>query len=139
MSEFSYNFAMNQQKIIWGALVFSSFIYVGIAYSLAPDPARPFSESAMQSMALAGYGIAFAAFLAAMVIPSLLISAPPRLKMIVAMAMFESCVIMGLIAAMVLKDWRLIIPTWIASLVGFMREYPRGEVSAPARRATDLG
>jgi hypothetical protein len=52
--------------------------------------------------------------------------------MIVAMAMFESCVIMGLIAAMLLKDWRLIIPTWIASLVGFMREFPRGEVSAPA-------
>ena len=123
---------MNQQKIIWGALFFSSFIYVGIAYSLSPDPARPFSESVMQTMALTAFGVAFAAFIAAMVIPSLLVSAPQRLKMIVAMAMFESCVIMGLIAAMLLKDWRLIIPTWIASLVGFMREYPRDEVSAPA-------
>lgn len=123
---------MNQQKIIWGALVFSTFIYVGIAYSLAPDPELPFSDSVTQTVALAVYGLAFAAFIAAMVVPSLLVSAPPRLKMIVAMAMFESCVIMGLIAAMLLKDWRLIVPTWIASLIGFMREFPRDEVSAPA-------
>lgn len=123
---------MNQQKIIWGALVFSTFIYAGIAYSLAPDPALPFSESVAQTTALAVYGAAFAAFIAAMVIPSLLVSAPPRVKMIVAMAMFESCVILGLVAVMLLKDWRLIVPTWIASLIGFMREFPRDEVSAPA-------
>jgi hypothetical protein len=122
---------MNQQKIIWLALVFSSFIYVGIAYSLAPDPELPFSESVGQSMALTVYGVAFAAFIVALVVPSLLVTSPPRLKMIVTMAMFESCVMMGLIAAMLLKDWRLIVPTWIASLVGFMREYPSGEVSAP--------
>jgi hypothetical protein len=123
---------MNQQKIIWLALVFSSFIYVGIAYALAPNPELPFAESVARSMALTAYGVAFTAFILAMVIPSLLVSAPPRLRMIVAMAMFESCVIMGLIAAMLLKDWRLIVPAWIASLVGFMREFPRDEVSAPA-------
>lgn len=123
---------MNQQKIIWGALLLSSFVYVFIAYSLAPDPKLTFVESVTQTLALAVFGVAFAAFIAAMVIPSLLVSAPPRMKMIVAMAMFESCVIMGLVAAILLKDWRLIVPTWIASLVGFMREFPRDEVSAPA-------
>jgi hypothetical protein len=123
---------MNQQKIIWGALVFSTFVYVFMAYMLAPDPALPFSESVTQTTALAVYGAAFVAFIVAMVVPSMLVSAPPRVKMLVAMAMFESCVIMGLIATILLKDWRLIIPTWIASLVGFMREFPRDEVSAPA-------
>lgn len=123
---------MNQQKIIWGALFFSTFIYVGIAYSLAPDPELTFSESVGQSMALAAYGVAFAAFIMAMVIPSLLVSTPQRVRMIVAMAMFESCAIAGLVAAMLLKDWRLIVPAWIASLVGFMREFPRDEVRAPA-------
>lgn len=123
---------MNQQKIIWGALVLSSLIYVAIAYSFAPEPERTFTESVTQTMVLTVYGIAFAAFIAAMVIPALLVSAPPRLKMILAMAMFESCVLMGFIAALLQKDWRLIVPTWIASLVGFMREYPRDEVSAPA-------
>lgn len=123
---------MNQQKIIWGVLVLSSLIYVIIAYSLAPEPELTFTESVTQTMALAVYGVAFAAFIAAMVIPALLVSSPPRLKMLIAMAMFESCVIMGLIAAVLLKDWRLIVPTWIASLVGFMREFPRDEVSAPA-------
>jgi uncharacterized membrane protein YGL010W len=122
---------MNQQKIIWGALVFSSFFYVFIAYTLAPDPALTFTESVTQTTALAVFGVAFATFIMAMAIPNLLVSAP-RLKLLVAMAMFESCVIMGLVAAILLKDWRLIVPTWIASLVGFMREFPRDEVRAPA-------
>ncbi|MFL6245099.1 MAG: hypothetical protein ACJ74H_03670 [Thermoanaerobaculia bacterium] len=123
---------MNQQKIIWGALVFSSFIYVLLAYMMAPNPERSFSESASATMTLALYGAAFACFLVAMVIPAMLVSTPPRVKMLVAMAMFEACVIMGLIAATVLKDWRLIVPAWIASLIGFMREFPSSEVSAPA-------
>ena len=122
---------MNQQKIIWGALVFSTVIYVGIAYTLAPNPELPFSVAVTQTMVLVLYGAAFATFIAALVVPSLLVSAPPRQKMIVGMAMFEACSIMGLLAAMMLNDWRLIIPTWIASMVGFMREFPSGEVSAP--------
>ena len=123
---------MRQQKIIWVALVFSTFIYVGLAYTLAPEPELPFSDSVTQTMALALYGAAFATFIAALVVPSLLVSAPPQKRLVVAMAMFEACTLMGLVAAMMLKDWRLIVPTWIASLVGFMREYPTDEVSAPA-------
>jgi MFS family permease len=123
---------MRQQKIIWGALFFSTVIYVGIAYSFAPDPALPFSESVAQSTALALYGAAFAAFLAAMVVPSLLVNLAPEKRMVVALSMFEACSIMGLLAAFLLKDWRLIVPAWIASLIGFMREFPRDEVSAPA-------
>ena len=123
---------MNQPKILWGALFFSTVIYVVIAYSLAPNPELPLSDAVMQSTARMLYGVAFAVFIAAMVVPSMLVSAPPRTKMVVALSMFEACSIMGLLAAMLLSDWRLIVPAWIASVVGFMREFPRDEVSAPA-------
>lgn len=122
---------MNQQKIVWMALVMSSIIYVGIAYSLAPNPVLTFPESVAQSTALMVYGIAFVVFIMAMVVPSMLVSAPPRTRMLIAMAMFEACAIFGLIGAVLLKDWRIIVPAWIASMVGFLREYPRDEVSAP--------
>lgn len=123
---------MRQQKIIWGALVFSTFIYVGIAYFLAPDPVLPFSESVMKLEALMFYGVAFVTFIVALVFPGQLVNLPQQKRMIVAMATFEASTIMGLVAAIMLKDWRLIVPAWIASLVGFMREYPSDEVSAPA-------
>lgn len=123
---------MNQQKIIWGAIVFSSFIYVLLAYMTAPDPRQAFSDSVAATMTLALYGAAFACFLIAMVIPSLFVQSPQRMKMIVALAMFEACAIMGLGAAIIQHDWRLVLPAWVASLVGFMREFPRDEVSAPA-------
>lgn len=121
---------MSQQKILWSAIAFSTFIYVVIAYSLAPVPARPFGESVREVVTLALYGAAFAMFVAAMVIPPL-IAQPPRVKMIVSLALFEACALLGLVAAILQHDWRLIFPPWIASLIGFVRQWPGGDVSAP--------
>lgn len=123
---------MRQQKIIWGALVFSTFIYVGVAYALAPDPALPFSESVMKLEALMFYGVALVTFIAALAVPGMMLNLPPQKRLVMTMATFEACTIMGLVVAILLKDWRLIVPTWIASLIGFMREYPSSEASAPA-------
>lgn len=112
-------------------LVMSSIIYVGIAYSIAPDPVLTFPESVSRSMALVLYAVAFMAFIMALVVPSMIVAAPPRKRMILAMAMFEGCAVVGLIGAVMLQDWRIIVPAWIAAMVGFLREYPRDEVSAP--------
>ena len=122
---------MNLQKIIWGALVFSTFMYVLVAYMIAPDPALPFSESVSTTLTLCLYGAAFVFFMTALVVPGMLAQSPQLVKMIVTLAMFEACAVMGLGAAIIQHDWRLIIPPWIASLVGFMREFPRDEVSTP--------
>ena len=122
---------MSQQRIIWGAIVFSTVIYLFVAYSLAPVPVRPFQESVRTPITLAMYAAALAGFIAALVVPSML-QQPQRVKMIAALALFESCAVFGLMAAILHKDWRLYIPAWIAALIGFLREWPREDVSSPA-------
>lgn len=118
-------------KIIWFAIAMSTVIYLVIAYTMAPVPPRPFAESVRTTLTLVLYGAAFAAFIAALVIPSLLTRSPARQKMIVALAIFEACAIFGLLAAFMQHDWRLYVPPWIAALIGFVREFPRDEVSSP--------
>ena len=122
---------MNQQKIIWFAIVFSTVMYFGVAYMLAPAPALPFEQSVRTVFTMAMYASAFAVFLAALVIPGLMRPLPRQTKLVLAMALFEACATMGLMAALLQKDWRLFIPPWIAALIGFIREFPRDEVSSP--------
>jgi hypothetical protein len=122
---------MNQQKIIWFAIVFSTVMYFVVAYMLVPVPAQPFEQSVRSVLTLAMYVPAFVVFLAALVVPGMNQALPPRTKMIVAIAMFEACAIMGLMAAILQKDWRLYIPTWIAAVIGFIREFPRDEITSP--------
>jgi F0F1-type ATP synthase membrane subunit c/vacuolar-type H+-ATPase subunit K len=122
---------MNQQRIIWLAIVFSTFVYVFLAYTFGPNPSATFTEAVSDTMTLAMYAAAFATFMAALVMPGMLVQSPPRLKMIIALALFEACTIFGLVAAVLHHDWRLIVPPWIASLVGFMREWPSSEVQSP--------
>lgn len=127
----AYNFRMSQQRIIWGAIVFSTVIYLFVVYSLAPVPARPFQESVRTTITLAMYAAGFASFIAALVVPGLL-RQPQRVKFITAMALFESCAICGLMAAFLHKDWRLYVPAWIVALIGFLREWPSEEINSPA-------
>ena len=122
---------MRQQRIIWFAIFSSTVIYLVMAYWMAPVPPRPFEQSVRNMVTLVMYGMAVAVFIAAMVVPSHKQS-PPSQKMIMALAMFESCAIFGLLAAFMQHDWRLYVPTWIVALIGFMREFPSNEVSSPA-------
>ena len=122
---------MSQQRIIWFAIVFSTVIYAVIAYVMAPVPPRPFQESLRSAITLLMYAAAFIDFIAALLMPGRLPQNPPHKKMILAMAMFESCAILGLLAAFLQQDWRLYVPAWIAALIGFVREFPRDEVTSP--------
>lgn len=105
----------------------STVIYMVIAYTLAPQPQRSFEESARNSVAL--YLLALAMFVAALVVPKRLVSSPPRLKMIVALSLFEACAIFGLVAAFLQQDWRLYVPAWIVALIGFVSVFPREETT----------
>ena len=122
---------MTQQRIIWFALVVSTVMYAVIAYTLAPVPPRPFEESVRSTFTLAMYAAAFIEFIAALLLPGRLPQLDSRQKMIVSMAMFESCAVFGLVAAFVQHDWRVYVPAWIAALIGFVREYPRDEITSP--------
>ena len=47
---------MNQRKIIWFAIAFSTVIYAFVAYLVA-QPQRPFEESARQTLTIICYAI----------------------------------------------------------------------------------
>jgi F0F1-type ATP synthase membrane subunit c/vacuolar-type H+-ATPase subunit K len=122
---------MNQQRILWGALVCSTVIYVGVAYFIAPVAQRPFEESLRNPITLAMYGAAIATFIAGLMMPSLMAAnAAARQKMILSMALFEACSVFGLVTAFIQHDWRLILAPWVASLIGFVRQWPSGDVNA---------
>jgi CDP-diglyceride synthetase len=127
----AYNFRMPNPKIFWFAMAFSTVIYAVVLYTVAPVPPRPFQESLRSTFTLVLYGVAFITFIAALLMPGRLPVNPPHKKMIVAMAMFEACAIHGLMAAFMQQDWRLYVLTWIAALIGFVREFPRDEVTSP--------
>jgi hypothetical protein len=127
---------MRQDKVLWFALVFSTVIYAAMVFVLYPNPAGSFEDAARQQTTLILYGLAFASFVAGLVAPTVM-RGPARVKMIVAMAVFESCAIYGLLAAMLARDYRLFVPAWIVALLGMWRMYPSGEISeTPEGRAT---
>lgn len=117
---------MTTDKILWGAMVVSTFIYAAMIYMIAPNPERSFEASARQQMTLVVYCMALAAFAASNFVPKLM-RGPARLKMIVGAALAESCAIFGLVGAFVAHDWRIFVPTWILSLIGMWRVYPGDE------------
>ena len=121
---------MKQDKLIWFALVFSTLIYAAIIYTLYPNPQGSFDDAVKQPKTLICYGLALMEFILALVIPSLQANRPARLRMVVALALFESCAIFGLIAAFLTQDWRVFVPAWIISLIGMWRVYPSNDVAA---------
>jgi len=123
---------MKVEKVIWFAIVFSTFLYAAIVYTIAPNPEGTFGEAVKRNqLTLILYLVAFAEFVAASVVPSLMRSIPERTKLIVALAMYEACAIFGLVAAMFDRDWRLYIPTWVLALIGMLRVYPKQDVRMP--------
>ena len=117
---------MNPQKVLWFAMFASSLVYVAVAYTLAPAPEHSFEESLRGGVTLILYAIAFMMFVAGLIVPNLM-QAPARLKMIVALALFEACSIFGLVAAILQHDWRLVLPAWMLALAGFVRAFPKDE------------
>ena len=114
---------MKMDKVLWAAMVFSTVVYAGIAYMILRERAMSFEDALKLPYTLVFYGFALAAFIAGFVLPGLM-HAPARVKMIIALAIFESCAIFGLMAAFLGRDWRLFIPAWIVSLIGMIRAYP---------------
>jgi hypothetical protein len=123
---------MESKKIIWLAIVMSTFIYALMLYLLAQDWPAPgaFDEAVRKQLVLPLYIAAMVAFLAAFVLPRAF--RDPKPAWIASLALFESCAIFGLLAAFVNQDWRLFVPGWALSLLGFFIRFPFE--SSPADR-----
>jgi hypothetical protein len=116
-----------QARIIWFGLFVSTFIYAGLDYMImAPRTTKMFDESLRNQYTIVLYAMAAIVFVVAMVL-SRNESRPPMLRMILSMALYESCAIFGLVAAFLVSDWRLYVPAWVLCLIGFARMFPARE------------
>lgn len=120
---------MRHDKVIWFAIVFSTFIYAGIIYTISPrQPEGSFEDALKNPMTLILYVLAFGTFVAALVVPGTFMQhRPARLRMVVSLALFEACAVYGLMAAFMTRDWRVFVPTWIVGLIGMWRVFPSSE------------
>lgn len=108
------------QRIIWFALLLSTVIYAVIAYLFGGEPHRPFDRTAV----VAVYVAAIVDFAIATFFP-LASTQPPQTQLIVRLALYEACAVMGLMIAFVFHDFRLYVGLWALALIGFASRFPR--------------
>ncbi len=121
---------MQLERVIWFAIASSTLIYASIAILFGNPPRNPsFDQAVRTQVTLLLYGIAALEFVAATMITMLMRDRPPRVRMIIGLAMYEGCAIFGLVAAFLGHDWRLYIAPWGLAVIGFIRVFPAGEGS----------
>jgi len=107
---------MMQQRLLWFAIVFSTFLYGVLAYATSRNfRLQPIELMLRRPFAIAAYLIALALFFLAWRMSQ---------RFIAQLAFLDTAAIMGLLAAMILRDWRLYLPAWGLALIGFVRLYP---------------
>jgi F0F1-type ATP synthase membrane subunit c/vacuolar-type H+-ATPase subunit K len=118
-----------QNRILWFAIACSTVLYAVVAYSISPAPNRTYEAAVKNPLVLVMYLAALSAFAAGNIVPAILKGAPARTRMILALAIFESCAIFGLVASLLLQDWRLYLGPWALAAIGFLRVWPSEEIS----------
>ena len=106
-------------QIIYFAILMSTLIYAIVAWATtkAVTPAHSLTDELQLPATIALYSIAAGSFLAAMIIRA-------RRLLIARWAMLEAACVCGLIAALLLGDWRLYVAPWVLALAGFVTLYP---------------
>jgi len=117
---------MAQQRVVWFAIVMSTVIYMVLAYMLAPETRGAFEESAANWPVPIFYGAALVVFLFAWFAGRALVRGrDAKTQMVVLLAIFEACAVMGFVGAFIARDWRIYLAPWLLALIGFVREMPR--------------
>lgn len=116
---------MHRQRLtIWGAIVFSTVIYLVLLLMVLRTGSGSLDPATLKTFTNVLYVLAGLSFIAAWFMG-------PRLtgqgRLIVAMAIFESCAIYGVVLAFLAHDWRLYLFPWALAIIGFIREFPRDE------------
>lgn len=115
-------------RMIWFSNLMATVIYVVMAFMMAQrNASRPFEDALHSQFVMIIYGIALVIFLFAFFYPPFLPQQPPRVRMLVSLALFEACTILGLVLAFMNQDWRLILTPLALTLIGFFRAFPTGE------------
>jgi hypothetical protein len=107
-------------QIIYVAIVMSTLIYAAVAWITtdAIVPAKTLSDELQSPLTLGLYGGAAVALVLALLI---------RVRKLLPLrwALLEAVCICGLIAAIMLGDWRLYAGPWFLALLGFATLFPR--------------
>ena len=131
-------------RIIWLAIAMSVVIYGIVAFFATPrNEPRTFGELFRDPLVLILHAAGFAMFVTAFVLPSVLLNVarakgnskpqptrevritPEAMKtLVIRFALLEAPAILGLVAAFLSIDWRLVLPLGILSLAGLLVSYP---------------
>jgi hypothetical protein len=114
-------------QTIWTAIVTSTAIYAAIAFWFEREPSSTFESAFRNPLVLIVYVAAMSAFGMGLVARRVLTAAPPRVRMILSLAIFEACAVFGLMAVFFQHDWRLYLGPWALALIGFMLSRPAEE------------
>lgn len=139
-------------RVIWGALLLSTVIYVILASVLVQGSDNNLNRGLFYSpVPLMLYGLGLGMFGLSFFLPKLFMnqgfrsnhgeaSVTPggssqriRQALIVRYALLESCSIFGLVAAFLSQQWQLILPLWVISAAGFLMAYPSESLLARMR------
>jgi hypothetical protein len=119
---------MRQQRVIWAAIFFSTVIYLVILLALDPEaPQTSLDIASLPQIVKILYAVALFDFIVGWILPGRLTDKPSQQRLVLAMAIFESVAIFGLLAAFMTHDWRLYLGPWALAIVGFIRSFPRAE------------
>jgi thiamine transporter ThiT len=117
---------MMQQRLLWFALVFTTFLYGILAYATERNyRLQPIELMLRRPFVIAAYVIGLALFFLALRMSQ---------RFVVQLALLDAVAIMGLLAAMLMRDWRIYLPAWAFALVGFVRVYPSEDTARSSGR-----
>jgi len=113
-----------QLKIVYLALIASTFIYAAIVWMLYGQraPAETIEQELHRPVILIPMVMSLAMFAV-----SFAIGGEDRSRRIMRWAITESVTIFALVAAFLASDWRLFAIGWALSLVGFVLAWPAAE------------
>ena len=121
---------MNPRVIIWFAIVMSTVIYLVLGISFSGEPAE-YQLLARDRYVPVLYGLALVMFVVGWFVVPRVIRSSEQVRMIMSLAVFESCAIFGLLGVFLTKDWRVYLFPWALALIGFIRVFPRASAAEP--------
>lgn len=121
---------MNPRVIIWFAIVMSTVIYLVIGITFSGEPSE-YNLLVRDKYVPVLYGIALVMFAIGWFVMPRVIRSSADVRMIMGLAIFESCAIFGLLGTFLTKDWRVYLFPWALALIGFIRVFPRASAAEP--------
>ncbi|HEX8171991.1 MAG TPA: hypothetical protein VF824_15750 [Thermoanaerobaculia bacterium] len=113
------------QRLIWGAIVVSTLIYLFVIWFITRGSATgSFDAAVSQPLTLILYALALMMFLIGWFVVPRFVGRDAQQRLVVTVAVFESCAVFALVAAFLVHDWRVYLPGWALALLGLFRAWP---------------